>query len=106
MCLLRGFGLVVLSLLITQSIFAADTSQQLFLKHCAQCHGMDRLGGMGPALIPENLKRLSKKSAIAVIKNGRPATQMPAHAKMLTVQQVGMLADRSEERRVGKECRL
>ncbi len=93
MCLLRGFGLVVLSLLITQSIFAADTSQQLFLKHCAQCHGMDRLGGMGPALIPENLKRLSKKSAIAVIKNGRPATQMPAHAKMLTVQQVGMLAD-------------
>jgi len=39
----------------------------LYQKNCASCHGSNRLGGMGPALLPENLKRLRQKKAIKVI---------------------------------------
>ncbi len=27
----------------------------LYRQHCAACHGADRLGAMGPALLPESL---------------------------------------------------
>ena len=57
---------------------AFPTREQLYQQHCASCHGNDRLGSIGPALLPENLKRLRKKNAVDVISNGRVATQMPA----------------------------
>ena len=47
-----------------------------FKQHCSSCHGVDRLGGLGPALIPENLARLRKPEAEKVIREGRQATQM------------------------------
>jgi len=53
-------------------------TKKLYKDNCAECHSADRLGSMGPALLPENLKRLRKKAAIETIKNGRVATQMPA----------------------------
>ena len=53
------------------------TVAQLYTIHCAACHGGDRLGGIGPALLPENLKRLRTKAATSVITSGRPSTQMP-----------------------------
>ena len=37
----------------------ADTdANQVYQTHCASCHGADRLGGAGPALLPGNLARL------------------------------------------------
>ena len=66
--------------------------KKLYTQHCASCHGTDRLGGMGPALLPENLKRLRKKKALKVIANGRAATQMPAFAKSLNPGQIQSLA--------------
>ncbi len=57
----------------------------LYQQHCASCHGEDRLGGMGPALLPENLKRLKKQKATDIIVNGRVATQMPAFGKVLSM---------------------
>jgi DNA-binding beta-propeller fold protein YncE len=65
----------------------------LYGEHCAECHGAGRLGGMGPALLPENLKRLRKKRAIGVIAKGRPASQMPAFEETLTAAQIAALAD-------------
>jgi len=65
----------------------------LYAEHCAECHGSARLGGVGPALLPENLKRLRKKSATAAIADGRPATQMPAFADVLTADEIGALTD-------------
>ena len=59
----------------------ADTSlpaEALYAEHCAACHGADRLGGTGPALLPESLARLRAERAHSVIAEGRPATQMPA----------------------------
>jgi mono/diheme cytochrome c family protein len=56
--------------------------------HCAECHGAGRLGGMGPALLPENLGRLTPDKARAVIADGRPATQMPGFAERLSERQI------------------
>ena len=73
----------------------ADTNpaQQLYQEHCSACHGPQRLGGMGPALLPENLKRLKKDRAAKVITHGRAATQMPAYEKILSTAQIQQLAD-------------
>ena len=54
-----------------------------FATHCASCHGADRLGGSGPALLPENLERLRKPAAADTIARGRMATQMPGFADKL-----------------------
>jgi hypothetical protein len=74
----------------------ADPGQaalRLFHDHCAQCHGPDRLGGMGPALLPENLTRLKRDRAAGVIRDGRPATQMPAFGSRLSAGQIQSLVD-------------
>ncbi|MCW8916874.1 MAG: nitrite reductase [Magnetovibrio sp.] len=60
----------------------------LFMEHCSACHGMDRLGGLGPALLPSNLKRLRQKSAHKVIKSGREATQMQGFGEILNDKQI------------------
>jgi mono/diheme cytochrome c family protein/DNA-binding beta-propeller fold protein YncE len=65
----------------------------LYKAHCAECHGANRLGGMGPALLPGNLKRLSQKAAIETIGQGRAATQMPAFADRLNAAQIRALAE-------------
>ena len=72
--------MVLCVLLMAVSAFAAPDPQALYATHCASCHGADRLGGMGPALLPENLERLKRADAVKVIANGRAATQMPGFA--------------------------
>ncbi len=88
----------MLLLLLSQQLMAdtdkPDTdAHQLYLRHCAQCHSPDRLGAAGPALLPENLKRLKKQAAIEVISHGRKATQMQGFDAKLSPQQIQMLAD-------------
>jgi len=70
---------------------AADPVR-LYQQHCAACHGADRLGGMGPALLPENLARLRRGEAQKVIAAGRPATQMPGFSAELDAAAVEALA--------------
>lgn len=63
----------------------------LYNEHCAACHGNDRLGGQGPALIPEALTRLRKEQATNVIAKGRPATQMAGYDEALSREQIQAL---------------
>jgi mono/diheme cytochrome c family protein/DNA-binding beta-propeller fold protein YncE len=72
---------------------ADSRGERLFAEHCSACHGADRLGGMGPALLPSNLERLRKNAALEVIRNGRPATQMPAFGATLSPGDIAALAD-------------
>ncbi|MCL4183771.1 MAG: nitrite reductase [Burkholderiaceae bacterium] len=72
---------------------AAPDPAQLYQQHCAACHGGDRLGGMGPALLPENLSRLRKGEATEVVANGRAATQMTGFAHLLDKAQMSALVD-------------
>ena len=72
---------------------AAADGPALYAKHCASCHGVDRVGGMGPALLPESLGRLKPEAAAGVIRDGRPATQMPGFAGTLTGADIAALAE-------------
>ncbi len=65
----------------------------VYATQCAACHGDDRLGRIGPALLPENLGRLSKDKAISTIAEGRQATQMPAFGKILSKDEIAALVE-------------
>lgn len=80
------------ALLAGQDAIAVD-AMDLYRQHCAECHGAERLGAMGPALIPENLGRLKKGEAADVIASGRAATQMPAYGHILKTEDISALAD-------------
>jgi len=64
----------------------------LYNAHCLSCHGAGRLGGSGPALLPETLGRLKAEAAAGVIAKGRPSTQMPAFGDILKDDEIAALA--------------
>ena len=70
-----------------------DDAAAIYARHCASCHGADRLGGVGPALLPENLQRLRKSKAADAISNGLPASQMPAFAATLDASEIKALVE-------------
>ena len=72
---------------------AAEPAPELYRKHCAECHGADRFGLMGPALLPENLSRLRKPDAAAMIRDSRPTVQMPPFKDVLKPEEIQQLAD-------------
>jgi len=71
---------------------AGPETEKIFAEYCAACHGADRLGGSGPALIPETLGRKGLQTVVAAISQGRPQTQMAAFGKQLTADQIAALA--------------
>ncbi|MCC6888721.1 MAG: c-type cytochrome [Hyphomicrobiales bacterium] len=85
--------LALAGLLALMGPAAADSDPAaIYATHCAGCHGSDRLGGLGPALLPESLARLPQQRAVAVIARGRDATQMPAFAATLSTAEIEALA--------------
>lgn len=84
---------VVQTLLFAIPARAADSASGLYSKHCAECHGADRYGLMGPALLPENLSRLRKPEAAAMIRDSRPEARMPAFGGVLNSEEIQQLAD-------------
>jgi hypothetical protein len=72
------------AILVGARVFAgAADVKVLYQEHCVACHGESRLGGIGPALLPESLERLRRPEALKVIREGRVATQMPAFGDKL-----------------------
>ncbi|MGA7266392.1 MAG: cytochrome D1 domain-containing protein, partial [Aestuariivirga sp.] len=71
--------------------FAGPDAVGLFETHCASCHAPTRLGGTGPALIPESLGRLQGERLETVIAKGRPATQMQGFDQILSKQEIDAL---------------
>jgi len=90
----RQVRLIVFGLLATAAleVLAADVADN-FKQHCAACHGPDRLGSIGPALIPENLARLRKAEAEKVVRDGRPATQMLGVGDKLSTEEIKALVE-------------
>jgi mono/diheme cytochrome c family protein len=70
----------------------APAAAALFKQHCASCHGDQRTGGMGPALLPESLERLRPAEAQRTIAQGRVATQMPGFSAQLSTDEIAALA--------------
>ena len=62
--------LAITTVLLGVSIAQADPAKD-YAENCAECHGPDRLGALGPALIPQTLKRMRGPKVVDVILNGR-----------------------------------
>ena len=90
---LRFVLFFILLLLAFYPTTRGDNSDSLYQQHCAGCHGSDRLGGVGPALLPQNLRRLKPEAATKVIANGAPASQMPAFASALSPKNIDGLVN-------------
>jgi len=87
------YNLAIASLLaLSVPATAEPDAAKLYAEYCAACHGADRLGGKGPALLPESLARLRGMRAAAVIAKGRTATQMPAFASTLSSTEIDALS--------------
>ncbi|HEY0721047.1 MAG TPA: cytochrome D1 domain-containing protein [Gammaproteobacteria bacterium] len=91
-CHALTFALLLL-LIVTTGHTESVTVDKAFDTHCASCHGNDRLGRMGPALLPENLGRLKRDDALATIRDGRNATQMPAFGEKLDNATITAMVD-------------
>lgn len=102
--LLSGLAVVLAGAVFSASAAPTDTALSADVKvdvnvntvyqaNCASCHGVDRLGATGPALLPGNLDRLRRPAAIKTITEGRIATQMPAFGATLSTQEITALAD-------------
>lgn len=81
--------LVLAALLLPVPAWSAD----LYRTHCASCHAEGRLGGMGPALLPENLARLKKPEAAKMIRDSRTGVQMPAFGQQLRDADIAALVE-------------
>jgi mono/diheme cytochrome c family protein/DNA-binding beta-propeller fold protein YncE len=81
------------SLMLSVNAVLAAGPAEHYQQHCAACHGPDRLGAMGPALLPENLERLKKAEALKTVRDGRTATQMAGFAATLKADEIQALVD-------------
>lgn len=57
---------------------------RLVRQDCGSCHGLTLRGGLGPALLPENLRDRPPDSLKSTILSGRPGTAMPPWQPFMT----------------------
>jgi cytochrome c55X len=81
--------IAVAVLTIATSVSAVEPAREAQLKYllqqdCGSCHGMTLKGGLGPALLPNNLKDKPDALLVATILDGRAGTAMPPWRSELT----------------------
>jgi WD40 repeat protein/cytochrome c553 len=79
--------------LLAHPAHAAPDGATIYADLCASCHAETRLGGTGPALIPESLGRLKGEKLMTVIAQGRAMTQMPAFRGTLSAEEIAAVAE-------------
>ena len=89
---------LVMMIPLTPVSAALDTARQAellyLLKHdCGSCHGMTRKGGLGPPLLPGNLRDRPPLLMENTVLDGRPGTPMPPWRGLLTEQEVHWLLE-------------
>ena len=87
------FSAAVFFAIPASAAMAEPDGKTIYQDLCASCHSDTRLGGTGPALIPEALARLRGKSLEAIISGGRVATQMPAFSDTLSEEEIAAVAE-------------
>ena len=73
-------------LLLLLPLLAFGGGEDLYKKYCSSCHGEKRLGKTAPPLLPLFLKRVNEKTFIKIVKEGIPASQMPAFPQLTEKQ--------------------
>lgn len=64
---------------------------------CGSCHGLSLRGGLGPRLLPEDLRHFDADGLAAVILDGVAGTPMPAWRGLLTEEEARWIAARLKE---------
>jgi len=86
------FAWLALSLLLTAPLLASTPTpiereqelRNLLIQDCGSCHGLRLRGGLGPALLPQQLQGKSADYLSLVILDGRPGTAMPGWRPLLS----------------------
>lgn len=93
---LAAIGLITITSLSASVVAEPSAERQHELKHllkhdCGSCHGMTLKGGLGPALLPENLADKADEVLKQTIMHGRPPTPMPPWLGILSEEEVEWL---------------
>ena len=64
----------------------------LLKQDCGSCHGMTLKGGLGPALLPEQIKDRPIDYLVTTILEGHPNTAMPGWKTMLSEEDASWIA--------------
>lgn len=76
----------------TQTADDLAQSKRLYIGHCAPCHGIEGVGGRGPALNQPTMRHVTdEESLVGVIKSGIPGGEMPG-AWQMTDREIGLVA--------------
>ena len=67
---------------------------RLVRQDCGSCHGMTLKGGLGPALLPENLQEKPAAGLVATIYFGRPGTPMPPWQQFMSEAEAGWIVEK------------
>ncbi len=83
--LIAGLDVAAGSVQAAESISANRQSGLLYLlrQDCGSCHGMTLKGGLGPGLLPVNLKGKPNDTLVDIILDGVPQTPMPPWRPLL-----------------------
>ena len=88
----------------TDSQAVTDTRQaeltHIVKQDCGSCHGMTLKGGLGPALLVENLENKPILFLQNTILYGRPGTAMPPWKKLLTEQEALWIAEQLKQGKI------
>ena len=71
----------------------AGPEAYLYWDKCSGCHGVERQGGTGPALVPQRLESTGRDVLKGIIADGRPGTAMPPWEGVLTDTQMDDLVE-------------
>lgn len=90
--------LLVLSIGAMSAGAAPSPERQAQLHHmlvqdCGSCHGLTLRGGLGPALLPQQLRGKPKEFLIMTIRDGRPGTAMPPWRPFMSLDEAAWLVD-------------
>ena len=67
---------------------------RLVRQDCGSCHGMTLQGGLGPALLPANLKEKPAEGLAATIYYGRPGTPMPPWKQFMSEAEAAWIVEK------------
>lgn len=88
----------LLCLAFAAQVAAIEPARQAQLKYllqqdCGSCHGMTLKGGLGPALLPENLQGKPDELLVHTILDGRKDTAMPPWKSELSQEDAQWLVE-------------
>jgi len=66
----------------------------LLEQDCGSCHGLTRKGGLGSALLPDNIAHFTDDALVEIILDGVPGTPMPPWRRFLNRAEATWIVER------------